>query len=200
MKINILTKLLVSILTTAILVYSSSIIYISIKTRKMALDDAKRLAKTYSKQYANQAAADLNIDMGITRALANIALSYKNLNDTSDIALTDSVMKHIFVQNPEYLSIWLSRELSAFMPNYTKNHGRFVTEVFLKDKKIAIRHFYRDLDSDNPGSLYYIQKTKKQESLVSPYFYSLKMREPLLIELHLLVLERVFQIVHLKRF
>lgn len=170
MKLN--AKILTLILTTSVIIFVSTIGYVSVMFRDKAFKDATKLADAYAREYANLVKAELNVDMDISRTISQAFLGYREIPPLQRQQIYNDILKNIFIENPGYLSVWTSYELSAFKPGYTKDYGRARTEVHKFYDRVVISEDTLDLDPSNLSGTYYEIKNAAEETMTDPYFYS----------------------------
>lgn len=169
---KLLTKLLLFILSVSAFVYAVSIGYISINAQRQSANDAKQLADAYAMRYANLAASNLNIDIGVTRSLAHSLLGFRKIQQPQRTEIYNDMLRNILIENPSYLSVWTSWELNAIDSGYTKTHGRIRTTYYYVGDEIRFYSDSVDLEKDNIESIYYKIKTSKDETVTNPYWYT----------------------------
>ena len=172
-KMNINTKMLIYILATSILIFGASISYITLNSKEMTKYDAIKIADSYANQYAYLTKSNLNVDMDITRAMAQAMMSYKKIPYDLQTDFFDAILYKIMEKNPDFLSVWTSWELSSRDTNWTKDHGRARFTLF-RDENNEIQYYSDtlDLESDNEAGAYYKMKVSKEETVMDPYFFS----------------------------
>ncbi|MFO7827293.1 MAG: cache domain-containing protein [Bacteroidales bacterium] len=172
MKMNLKTKMLVYILTATSIIYALALGYVSLKLNNIALDNAKKLTNTYAREYANYTKADLNVDMNMTRALANVSMGYKNIDPDDRIDIHKEMLLHLIEENPNFLSTWYNWELSAIWPDWEKPHGRLRLTYYRTGGQILYQEEILDTVSGFTRGAYYDMLDKKVEYVMDPYYYS----------------------------
>ena len=170
---NLNTKILILIGTTAIIIFATAITYISLNSKNMAFKDAKKITNSYAKEYANLIKSNIDIDIGASRVLSYSFLDYKKIPIENRNVIYTDILKNTFIENPKYLAVWASFELSAYgEEGYNKSYGRNRIEVFSLNNKIKINKEKLNLESDDIKSLYFKIKSAKEEVVTEPYWYS----------------------------
>lgn len=177
-KMNLNTKMLVYILTTSVIIFGASIAFVSINSKNIALNDAIKIADSYAREYANLTKADLNVDMDITRAMAQVFMSYRTIPYDLRTDIFNNMMFKIAEENPNFLSVWANWELQYRDSTWTKNHGRARFTIY-RDQNNEIQYYTDtlDLEADNKESAYYGMKVSKEETVMDPYFFSYTKRK-----------------------
>jgi len=177
-KMNLNTKMLVYILTTSVVIFGATIAFVSINSKNIALNDAIKIADSYAREYANLTKAELNVDMNITRAMAQSFMAYKDIPYDLRTGIFNSILFKIAEENPNFLSVWTNWELQYRDSNWTKTHGRARFTTY-RDQNNEI-HYYSDtldVEVENKESAYYAMKISKQETVMDPYFFSYTKRK-----------------------
>ncbi len=170
MKLN--TKLLLIILSTAIVIYAASIVYVSLQSKEMALQNAMKITDAYAREYANKINATLSLDMGVARSLAQTFTGYEKLEYEERRRLYINALINILEANKQYIAVWTSWELSAIDSTYTKSHGRERAQVYYVNQHLNLEIDTLDYENPNVQSLYYRIKSLPEEYITDPYFYS----------------------------
>ena len=181
-KMNLKTKMLVYILTASVIIYALALGYVSLKLNKIAFDNAKELTTTYAREYANNTKADLSVDMNMTRALANIAMGYKNLPQDQMEEILNEMLFHLIKENPNFLSTWFNWELSAVLPNWKKPFGRERLTYYRMDGQILYKKEIIDTMPGFTRGAYYDMLEKQVEYVMDPYYFTYKEGEDEVLE------------------
>ncbi|MEA1876467.1 MAG: response regulator [Bacteroidota bacterium] len=171
MRLSIRDKLNVSILSAVLIVLALLVSFFSFNIRKQAKADSFQLNDNTAEKISSRATSLFNIDLGITRALAN---SYQGYAGQPKEELKEMYQKYLeqgIKQNSNYLALWISLELAEIDPSYT---GTYERVTWLYDKlsgDYEFRSESRDTDPNNLSPQYQANKENKNESLVDPYWY-----------------------------
>ena len=131
-KLRIRTKVLVLVLLTTVGVFALIGAFISFKTSKLAVDNALSIAKGHAEKVANAAKAEIELDLGFSRALAQSFETYYRYDTLTRDSIFYNILKSQVEKNPRYVSVWTSLEYFAYKPNYTKTYGRRSVSAFIK--------------------------------------------------------------------
>ena len=172
---SIRAKMLLYVLATSIVVLAAIGFYIQYRTYKMAIGNAQTIAKSYSEKFANQVQAELELDLGFSRALAQSLQGYYKYDSIARDSIYFDIAKRLVEDNPRYVSVWYNLEYFATKPNYNKNYGRRSVSAFMEHgfSKILIEH--KNVTGDIPTSGYYLAKSSNQEVILDPYLYTFDM-------------------------
>ena len=171
MRLSIREKLNISILSAVLIVLALLVGFFSFNIRKQTKTDSFLLNDNIAEEISSRATALFNIDLGITRALAN---SYQGFAGQPKEKLMEMYQKYLeqgIRRNPNYLALWISLELREIDPTYTKNYGRITWLYDRISGDYEFRSESRDMDPNNLAPQYQANKENKNESLVDPYWY-----------------------------
>ncbi len=176
-KMNLKTKMLVYILSASLVIYVLALGYVSLRLKNIAFDNAKELTNTYAREYANYVKADLNVDMNMMRALAQVSEGYKRFPKDQMIDMFNDIIENVIKDTPEFLAIFYSLELSAIWPDWEKPFGRMRLIYYRSDGQI---HYKNEVIDTVPGFTrgdYYHQLENQVEDVMDPYFYAYSQSE-----------------------
>ncbi len=163
-------KILVLVIGASIIIYAIAIGYISLNSKKHALNQAIALTNTYAEKSALDIKFLLEEDLFTIRTLSQAVLTYKTMPEKQWKELFAKMYETIINENSQFISIWDSWELNKIDPNYKKEYGRYVCEYWRENGTIKHNASLKDLTGD---ALEYGRiKRDKVESLENPYFYS----------------------------
>lgn len=171
MKVNlrIHTKLMIAIILPLVIIYFSVIGWLVITNKNYDLDDARIIADSYSSSYANMIKSDLDYEIGIIRGVRNSleGFSRKPFEEIEwdMIPMLETTLKN----RDEFLSTWISWELSAIDPGYKSDYGR-VRYIFTKEEQsITCEIDTLNLEGDDLDGVYYRYKTNNSSLIDNPY-------------------------------
>jgi len=182
MKMNLKTKMLVYILSVSSIIYALALGYVSLKLNSISIDNAKELTDTYASEYANYVKADLNVDMNMARALADVSKGYKNLDPQNRKEIHKEMLLHLIEENPNFLSTWYNWELSALWPDWDKPHGRLRLTYYRMGGQILYKEEILDTIPGFTRGAYYDIMDKKVEYIMDPYFFAYQQGEEEILE------------------
>jgi methyl-accepting chemotaxis protein len=169
---RIRSKLLLSVIAIASVVFLLSIGYLTNELSKKSLKDAYRIADATARENANLIKASLNSEMGMARAMTQSISHYKELSEKQRIDLTKKILGNIAAQNPDFLSVWCSWELGYIDPTWKKPFGRVSYTYYRENGNLQYTEESKNTDGDIVNSNYYILKTNKKEAVNDPYYYT----------------------------
>ena len=181
-KMNLKTKMLVYILSASAIIYASVLGYISFRLNDIALKNAIELTNTYAREYANNTKADISTEMNMTRALANVAMGYKNLPQDQMKDILNEMLEHLIEENPNFLSTWFNWELSAIWPDWKKDHGRLRLTYYRMGNQILYKEEIIDTVAGFTKGAYYDMLEKQEEYVMDPYYFTYKEGEDEVLE------------------
>ncbi len=166
-KLKIWQKIIIFILGTATLVFTTIFVYISQSSRKIIYSDALLYSNALAKQSATQVETWLNNDLVIARTLSNAFLEYKSLPLEKWQGLFRSMYNRVYAANPHIDAFWDSWELSNLDPKWDKPYGRYFYIVYRDNNIIKTKSEIRSLTGD--PVTYSGMKKAGTESIAEPY-------------------------------
>lgn len=160
------------ILGISMLIYAITFGYISFTLKEKALIEGKKLANTAALQKASEIKSRLDEDMAISRSMANIVGNYVDLPKKDRNRMQEQLLISILENNPKYEATWISWELNAVDPDWTKAYGRERTTYFLEKNILKSSQELVNTAGDDPESVYYWFKTNRKEAISEPYYYN----------------------------
>jgi methyl-accepting chemotaxis protein len=168
MKLTIRRKLFV-LVAIIITTYGLAVGFILINFKNKLTEDAKDLTTAQLDKNANSAGAIISGDFQIARTLASTLAATVNMETVVREDVTSKILDAAVKQDKRYLSAWLSMELSAIDPGWSKPFGR-KRYTYYQSGEPTFDTVNRDGDVE--GSLYYMLKQSKEEELTEPYLLS----------------------------
>ena len=180
------TKMLLYIVTTSIIIFSIGIGYISMRYKRKALENAKQVANSYTREYANLIKYSLDKDFGVCRGMAQSFLYYSDISKENKISIHNEILKNVLLKNENFIATFLQWDYSKFDTVYKLKHGRqryifykenpnlFQTDTSKNqiDEKIVFLEGIVDTADYNPENPFYLVKNSGNEFIINPYFYS----------------------------
>jgi methyl-accepting chemotaxis protein len=168
MKLTIRRKLFV-LVAIIITTYGLAVGFILINFKNKLTEDAKQLTIAQLNKNASSASAIINGDFKIARTMASTLTETIALETSIREDVTGKILDAAVKQDKRYLSTWLSMELSAIDPNWTRPYGRKRYTYYQSGDPVFDTV---NMDGDVPGSLYFNLKQSKAEELTEPYLLS----------------------------
>ncbi len=162
--------ILTFILVFTVLVFSSSMLFLSINVKKNTIKDSKTIVDNYTEEKALVLKNKFNEVLAITRTLANVFTEnidkkVENINPSSK-----KILKNTLKNNPDFISVWLNWEISAIDPNYKKKNGRVGRFCYKNNNEIIYAYDVRDTTNENLTGAYYDIKNSGMEIMGEPYY------------------------------
>ena len=178
--------MLLYIITTSTIIFSVGIGYISARYKRKALENAKQVANSYTREYANLIKYSLDTDFGVCRGMAQSFLYYPDISETNREQIHNEILQSVLVKNENFIATFLQWEYSKFDTTYKKEHGRqrfiyYIENPILSEnqnyleqneKKLVYLQGIVDTVDFDPENPYYIVKNTGNEFIINPYFYS----------------------------
>ncbi|HZJ74339.1 MAG TPA: PAS domain-containing protein [Perlabentimonas sp.] len=166
-KLNIRQKIFFSVLSASMVLYMIAVGYIVTNSRKTMIDDALLNAQKTATIEAQKIEKDFERDLAVTRTLAQGFSIYKDLPTEQWQDIFKRMYLPILENNKHVYSIWDSWEFYGFVPNYTKDHGRYCVTLWREGDKIVTSIETRSLEVD--PEIYGGFKKLNQEDVWEPY-------------------------------
>ena len=171
LKLNLRQKMTIFILSTIILIITIVAVFVGSRMNK----DIKSLAFDFGngvvQKYAYQIQAELNKDMGITRAIAHSLYGFEDFEKAHRDSLVEQILLNLIDNNRSLVSVWANFEYNYIDKNYTKDHGRKSTSAFINNSgSPEILRQEKDMNGHNEQSDYYYLKTNPKPAILNPYF------------------------------
>lgn len=180
LKIRIHTKILIIILSTTVIIFVAAIGYVSFLTKDIAFRDATRLTNTYATGYANIAAAELNIDIGVARSLARSFQGVRSPHWSNEFQRTEiykEILNNVLAVNNDFISVWVNFELNKIDSSYFNPTGCLRCVYYRNGEENIYKEDITNIDGDVEGNSYTIMKQEGGENISDPFFYSYTNKE-----------------------
>jgi len=164
-------KILLSILSVVTIVFIVVFAYIIINNEKIATERAYKYVNASAHEHVNLLKTQLESDFSICRTIELSFSDYKEYTGQQRNDIYNNTMKTVLKNNKQFVSVWVSWELSAIDKNYKKEHGRQSVAYFKEGNNIGFSDDIMDT-TGNPSGLYYDIKSNPSEILTDPYYYS----------------------------
>lgn len=171
-RMKIRSKLLLSVIIIASVVFIASIGYLTKKLNTITLKNSFSLADAIASENANFIKASLTAEMGMARTMANSLADFRELSEKQRVENSIRLLKNVAIQNPQFLSVWCSWELGAIDASYKKPYGRISLTYYRENGVLKYSMENKNMDGDILNSSYYLLKTSKKEAVNDPYYYT----------------------------
>lgn len=171
-RMKIRSKLLLSVIIIASVVFIASIGYLTNTLKTKSLKDAFKLADAIAHENANSIRSSLNIQMGMARSFANGFHSFRSLPLKDIESFTKFTLNGIAIENPDFLSVWISWEKNSIDKNWIKTYGRDRYTYYRENGELKYKFDVKNYEGDDLSSSYYQIKTSKKESVIDPYWFT----------------------------
>jgi len=181
LNLKIRHKILFFILFITIIIYAFAIGYISIKTKKMAYEDAITISNNYAKGAAHEVKVYLENYYTSVKDLSNNFKVYKNIDETNRRNVISKIMIESLSAKNDFLAIWSTWEpnsidnldheyknkkgssiLGNFGHLYYKNNGAIVLDESIESNAVSVFS----------GDYYQLPKKTRNTVILEPYYYS----------------------------
>ncbi len=167
LKLKLQQKIQLIIISISAAIFLGTIIYISLKTKNIAYNDATRLVDAQSEKYAYEIQSLINKDFAVVSTLAQAFKNYDFLPKDRWQKLINKIYDEVFPENPSFYNLWDSWELQSIDTTYDKPYGRIVNQHFRESGAIKTTQGYRSLEGD--PELYAKWKSKRKNLIADLY-------------------------------
>jgi methyl-accepting chemotaxis protein len=169
-NLKLSTKMMVFILAISLIIISITLGYILVTSKKLANKNVYNYIDSYTREYANQTRAEINVDIDVARTLAHAFQDYKKFPEYARIEIIKGITKQVIEQNPNFLSVYSHWEIGVLDSSWTKSYGRIYYNYYQANNKILYIQDSMNVNGDIPGSPYYMMKTNPKETVEDPYY------------------------------
>lgn len=164
--------MLLSVIIIASIVFISSIGYLTSNLKDKSLKDAFKLADAVARENANIIRSSLNIEMGMARSFANSFHNFRSIPERDRESISKLFLNGIAVENPDFLSVWISWEKNALDKTWQKSYGRDRFTYYRENGELKYKMDIKNYEGDDLNSSYYKIKLSKKETVIDPYWFS----------------------------
>ena len=199
MNMRIGARLTLLITTVVVAVFALTIVVTMVRVNALAADDARQIAIETARGVGKSVEAAMDLPMDDARTLANI---FESAATVDGMKLTrrkaNMMLKYFIEKNTAFPDVWAVFEPNAFDGNDanfkgdagTDQTGRFIP-TWSRDKDgVGLVEANKDYETAGPGDYYQVPKTRKRESVIDPYPYTLDGKQVLLSSFAVPVLDR----------
>ncbi|HLO58397.1 MAG TPA: methyl-accepting chemotaxis protein [Bacteroidales bacterium] len=167
------TRLLVSVLGSSMVIYSMTIMVITLSARKNAVNSASELTASKSVEKAAEMRIFLSRPLESARDLANSFNALRNSGNRNR-EFYSGLLKETLLKNQDYLAIWAMWEENALDKNDRAyagkgESGRFNVTFYKENGEIKNEQVD---DSQYKEDYYQIPFKTQKELILEPYYYS----------------------------
>lgn len=183
MKLNLKVrdKIQIFILFTTMVIFAFAFGFITIKTKRMAYQDAITISDNYVKGAANEVKVHLEKYYTSVTDLKNSFKVYKNIDKENRREVISNIMIEALKSNKDFLAVWSTWEPNAmdsldylyknkrgssvvgnFGHLYYKNNGEIILDESIESNAVSVYS----------GNYYQLPKKTKNTVILEPYFYS----------------------------
>lgn len=183
MHMNLLGKILATVIGTVFVVFAVITVVNIYQTKNLTIETAQKMAQAETSDHANQIQIQLDYAMDTARTLAaNLTTMVEE--QKADRALTDAMFQRILKNNEQFMGVWSVWEPNAFDAQdekyiNTERHdasGRYVP-FWTRDGDRIVPSPIVDYDTSD---FYLLPKQKGQEMILEPFVYPIAGKDVLL--------------------
>lgn len=172
MKLKYRTKLISILVTASALVYLVVFTIFLTSYRTESFTEAKSRLDMAVEQYGNRMLSELNVDIGLTRALARSYVDHEAIAYDHLWEHASKNTQNILATSDQLLTVWVSFELKEYQPGYDKDYGRMNITSYREDGMYQSSHTLKSMNGDDPSSAHTVIKKNPGESMAEPYSYA----------------------------
>ncbi|MGE0076535.1 MAG: GAF domain-containing protein [Bacteroidales bacterium] len=172
LKMKLRVKMLLWVLAVAIIIFLASIGYLTNRLEKITLRNAYNFVDATARENANSIQGNFNNEMGMARSMTQGFHFYKHLSQNELKETSKRILNGIAIHNPQFLSVWVSWELSAIDKDWDKSYGRERYTYYWENNQLQFVTDRKNETGDDVNSSYYNLKVSKQEAIVDPYWFT----------------------------
>ena len=166
--ISIRNKIMLFVLSLAIVIYVFSIGYIVNNTSSTLKEEAYSKVKLSAEKSAFEVRSRFEEYMGIAVGLAESFSTFSNYDSTLWQPLFLEMLKNTYRSHREIIAFWDSYEFSQYRPNYTKPHGRLSRSLYFDENK-TLHSYSTDLSLNGDPPPYAEFRRYNMPDLWDPY-------------------------------
>ncbi len=163
-------RFIVSVLFSALIVYSAIGIFLLSRIRQETITSAKAVADSYAREYSNLMTAELNAYLNQTVGMAEVFQSNLKLPSNIRLDIYKNSLKSIIEHMPELLSVWLNIQLSSIDNTWAFDYGRHRFTYYWAGKDIKLQEDFLDTKGHNKEGDYYKIMLSKAIEFSEPYY------------------------------
>ena len=180
-KFRLNAKLLVYILSTTAILFLVAIGFVVTKMRTISFNAAEEYVETLAKEKAMLVRSELNMEMDISRAIAQSFSNFKDLSIREIEKFHGGLLYEITKQNDNFLSVWMQWDYKIIDPKWKREGGRFRLIYYREDDKIKEIVEVVDTSLNFNRTAYYDIRLDPKEHVMAPYWFSYKGEDPKLV-------------------
>ena len=169
-RINLQQRVVLIVISVSAIIYAFAIGYISLNSKNVAKGNAISVTISTAEKYASDIRSLLEEDLMAVKVLSQSVLTYKGMPEEQWKRVFAMMYEEVIKDNPQFLAIWDSWELSHIDPGHTKPYGRYVAEFWRDGQQIKSNFSFKSMTGDNPE--YARIKRGAIDCIENPYFYS----------------------------
>lgn len=163
-------RILVTILSYVVVVFSAFNIYISYSAKNNSLTDSQKIINETTEHYADKIHVIFSNAFSIANTFSDSFIEIINLDSSRRDSLTKKILLNVLKNNKNYLTTAIHYELSAIEPAYTKKNGRLRNIAFRLNNKLYFSKNIADTTNKELSGLYYDARKLGKPMLSNPYY------------------------------
>ncbi len=195
MKIGTRLVLLISAIVAVVFAVTVAIVISRVTSLSMA--DARTIAQTTAADQGRQIASAMQVALDDARTLSNVFESAQSSDMVLTRAMANTMMQKFIEKNVQFPDVWAVFAQNAFDGQDSKftggagtdQTGRFIPTRSRDSSGKGVLEANKDYETQGLGDYYLVPKSRKQETVVDPYAYTLDGRSVMLVSFAVPVLD-----------
>ncbi len=171
MKLKLQSKLLLYILSVALVVFLIAVSYLNYKSNSTNERVMTKLLLETQRNTALKIKSMLDCDISALRSLAASISGTEELGDEERVRVYKLAVNRFLIDNPDFEDVDISWEMGVINPSWTKSFGRRVYSFERGDGGLRVSVGNQNLDGDDFSSDYYKVKVNGKERIVGMETY-----------------------------
>lgn len=173
-KSNLMTKMLVYILSITTLAFAVTILSVAVRARDVAETEALEKAEEMANRYAGEVKAEMEVAMDVARSIAH-SLEGMRRRGVPPRDMVDGILKEILEKNPSFVGVWTcwepnqldGRDMDFVDAVGHDSTGRYLPYWHRNDGEIDIEPL-KDYTADGAGDYYLVPRKTGKETIFDP--------------------------------
>ncbi len=163
-------RILITILSFVVVVFSAFNIYISYSAKSNALADSQKIINETTEHYADKIHVIFSNAFSIANTFSDSFVEIIDLESSKRDSITKRILLNVLKSNKDYLTTAIHYELSAIDPSYTKRNGRLRNVAFRLNDRLYFSKNIADTTNEELSGLYYEARKLGKPMLSNPYY------------------------------
>ena len=204
MNMRIGARLTLLVTGVVVAVFALTIVVTMVRVNALAAEDVRQIAIETATGIGRSIQGAMNLPMDNARTLANLFESAATVEGMKLTRRKANMMLRYFIEkNTAFPDVWAVFEPNAFDGNDanfkgdlgTDETGRFIPTWSRDQNGAGVLEANKDYETAGPGDYYQVPKTRRRESVIDPYPYTLNGKQVLLSSFAVPVLDKQWKVL-----